>query len=304
MHHAFEVREDDGERADDVDEGHDRDHLFGERGDATDAADEDEAGDDEGEDAGDPGRDVEGRVEGAGDRVGLHHVAHEAERDDDRDREEGGERLAAETLADVVGRAAGQVAVSVAGAVELGEDGFGEDGRHAEEGGDPHPEDGARTAHGDGGGHAGEVARAHLGRDGRRERLEGGHAVLVGLAAEERDAAEDVLDGHDEALDLNESKLEGEVQARADEQRNEAVHAPEQAVDALNDLSGLIHGDDSGFCLKSGAVFGRSLSESRPYDSDRGGRMRALGNDPADKRLKNNDSPGPGFSGGTRAFIL
>lgn len=90
--------------------------------------------------------------------MALHHVAHEAERDDDRDREEGGERLAAETLADVVGRAAGQVAVSVAGAVELGKDGFGEDGRHAEEGGDPHPEDGARTAHGDGGGHAGEVA--------------------------------------------------------------------------------------------------------------------------------------------------
>ena len=60
MHHAFEVREDDGERSDDVDEGHDRDHLFGERGDATDTADEDEAADGDEHHADDPRRHVEG----------------------------------------------------------------------------------------------------------------------------------------------------------------------------------------------------------------------------------------------------
>ena len=129
----------------------------------------------------------------------------------------------------------------VFGAEELREDRFREDRRHAEEGGDPHPEDGAWAAHHHRGGDAGEVAGADLCGNGRRERLKGGHARLVGRFAEEGEAAEDLLHGGAELANLHESQLDGHVDPRPDEKRDEAVHPPEQTVDALDDVGCVVH---------------------------------------------------------------
>lgn len=131
--------------------------------------------------------------------------------------------------------------MGVAGAEDLREHGFGEDRRHAEEGGKPHPEDGARAAHGDRGGDAGKVAGAHLSGNRRGERLEGRHAVLAGLGAEDRESAEDLAEGVAEAADLDEAQLDGEINARTHKERYQAVHAPEQTIDALDKGSQVVH---------------------------------------------------------------
>ena len=55
---------------------------------------------------------------------------------------------------------------------------------HAEEGNDPHPEDGAGTAGEDGAARADDVAGTTLGRNGGGPGLEGAHAGLVLLAVE------------------------------------------------------------------------------------------------------------------------
>ena len=82
------------------------------------------------------------------------------------------------------------MALIVRGLVGLGEHGFGEDGGHAEEGRDPHPEDGSGAAHGDGGRSAREVSCAHLRGDGGGEGLERTHALLSGPFAVQGQSAE------------------------------------------------------------------------------------------------------------------
>ena len=67
---------------------------------------------------------------------------------------------------DVIERAAENMAVLVDGAELDGEQTLGVLGRHSEEGGEPHPEHGARAAGDDSRCHADDVARA----DGRRKR--------------------------------------------------------------------------------------------------------------------------------------
>ena len=91
---------------------------------------------------------------------------------------------------------------------------------HAEESGKPHPEDGAGTAHGNGRGNAGEVAGADLCGNRSGERLEGTHTVLARLIAKECDAAEDLAEGLSEAADLNETQLDGEINASAHQKRD------------------------------------------------------------------------------------
>ncbi len=73
------------------------------------------------------------------------------------------------------------MAVFVLGLVLLRQNRFAVDGGHAEKGGQPHPEDGARAAGEQRGGAAGDVAGADLSRDGGGDGLERGHALVVGL---------------------------------------------------------------------------------------------------------------------------
>ena len=229
------------EAAEQIERGHDRHDLFREGGDAAHAAEEHEGGERGDDHAHGDGRHGEGGLERSGDGVGLHHVADEAEGDDDRNGEEHRQLPAAEALGDVVGRAAGDVALIVLGLVGLGEHGFCEDGGHAEEGRDPHPEDGAGAAHGDGRGRSGEVAGADLRGDGRGEGLEGAHAVFARPFAVQGQPAERRFDHKAEPADLDEVQFQRKVDAYAAQQRNEAVHAPQKAVDVGYELSQLIH---------------------------------------------------------------
>ena len=214
------VAEDDGERAQDVHHSHERHHLFGKARDTAHAADEDEAGNGKDENAGSPLRNLKGFVEAVGNGVGLNHVADEAERDDDRDGKEGRKGLVVEAAADIEGRAAHNLAVCVTSTEHLSERSLGKNCSHAEESGKPHPEDGAGTAHGNGRGNAGEVAGADLCGNRSGERLEGTHTVLARLIAKECDAAEDLAEGLSEAADLNETQLDGEINASAHQKRD------------------------------------------------------------------------------------
>ena len=108
----------------------------------------------------------------------------------------------------------------VTGTEYLSERSLSKDRSHAEECGKPHPEDGAGTAHGNGCGNAGEVAGADLCGNRSGERLEGTHTVLACFVAKECDAAEDLAEGLSEAADLNETQLDGEINASAHQKRD------------------------------------------------------------------------------------
>ena len=56
-------------------------------------------------------------------------------------------------------------------------------GYHAQQGGDPHPENSAGAADGDGARHAGNVAGADGGRQGGADCLERGNGALAGLGS-------------------------------------------------------------------------------------------------------------------------
>ena len=129
---------------------------------------------------------AKGIVEGVANGVGLHHVAHQAQRQNDGYCEEACQELpkaALKCLPDVVDRAADDLAGLRAGLELLGQHSLAVNRCHAKERGQPHPEYGARTAGNQRGCAAGDVARTYLGRNGRGQRLEGAHAVLVSLLA-------------------------------------------------------------------------------------------------------------------------
>ena len=184
-------------------------------------------------------------MEGVADGVGLDHVAHEAQGQDDGHREEARQELAEAALEgrpDVVDGAAGGVAVVVGGAVLLGQDSLAVDGGHAEEGGDPHPEDGAGAAGVEGGGAAGDVAGAHLGGDGGGQGLEGAHALLARLVAGETDAAEELAAALAELPDLDEAGPDGVEDAGAQqEEEQQKLLVPEDIIDGCHDLCDKFH---------------------------------------------------------------
>ncbi len=229
------VDEDDDEASDNVDKRHYGHDLLGGRRDAPDAADEHKCRDGGNDYSGDNGRNVKGLGEGARDGVRLHHVADEAERDDHRAGEEYCERLAMEAVRYVIGRASGDVAGVVLRLEELREHRLGEDGGHAEEGGNPHPENRARAAHGNRCRGSRDVAGSDLRGDRGSERLERGHAALSCPLAVEARAREGELDRCDELPDLDEAEAQREVDADADKERNKAADAPKIAVYELHE---------------------------------------------------------------------
>ena len=241
--HFGDVGADHPEAADEVDGRHEGNDLLGDTRQTADAAEEDEAREHRAHDARDGGRHVEGGLHGVRDGVGLHHVADAAQRNDDCDREEDRKRtpLLAHAERDVVGGTAEHAALLVLRAIGLREHGFGEDGCHAEEGRDPEPEERARTARHEGRGRARNVARAHLGRNGRGKRLKGAHARLVGTLAEERRSAQKEAGRKTELAHLNEAQLDGVEDARAAKQRNQEEDAPEDAIDVADELIEEIH---------------------------------------------------------------
>ena len=220
-----DVGDDDCQAADQVDNCHDRHQLFRDGGNAGNAADEHEAGQHCHDDAHGPRGNAEGGVAGGCDGVGLNHAAHEAQGQDDGHGEEAGQDLAAGALkgsADVVDRTAVDGAVGHFLTGCLGKHGLGVVGGHAQEGDDPHPEDGARATDQDSAAGTHDVASTHLGSDGGCHCLEGAHAALLGAAAQGK-VAEEFLYAFTEAANLHEAGAQGEEQAGAYKQDDKYV---------------------------------------------------------------------------------
>ena len=215
----------DHQRAQQEDGGHNGYQLLGDGGQTLHAAQEDDGADGDQHDTHDPGGDAEGGVEGGADGVGLHHAAHKTQGQDDGYGEEARQELTEPALkcgGDVVHRAAVDGAVLVNYAGLLGQGGLRVDGGHAEEGDEPHPKDGSGAAGEDGAGSAHDVSGTHLSGNGGGQSLEGGHAAFLGAALEAQ-AAKGFLHGLTEAAHLHEAGTDGVPQAHADEQEHQDV---------------------------------------------------------------------------------
>ena len=218
------VHEEDDDRPDDIGQCHKGHHQLGDGRDALLPADDDDSDKHCDEDTADPALHTEGVGQADGDGVRLHHTADEAEGDDDHDGEDDGEHSALQTTTDVVGRSPDDLAVAYL-AILLGEDGFREDRAHPKHCGDPHPEDGTRASHSDGGGYASDITRTDLGGDGSGERLEGVRLVtgIFRLLFLLEDRAEAVLHRQAEVPYLGHAEVDGVEDADAEEDVHEEV---------------------------------------------------------------------------------
>ena len=81
--------DDDDKTDDNIQDRHKGNDFFGDRGDALDAADKDQARDNGQQDADDYGLHAERPGKGVADGVGLDHVAHAAQGEDDGDGKKG-----------------------------------------------------------------------------------------------------------------------------------------------------------------------------------------------------------------------
>ena len=119
-------------------------------------------------------------------------------------------------LLDVEGRAA--AVLTGAGILfleDLSQGGFDVGRRSAEEGRDPHPDDGTWASEADGGGDAGDIADADTAGQRDREGLEGRDSLIGALAPEHL-----LEDGWDLA-DLNRAGADREIDTRAEAQVDE-----------------------------------------------------------------------------------
>ena len=210
----------------------------------------------------------DGGVDGIGDVVHLNGVADAESRQRAEDAEENGEPvpILAQAVLDIVHRAADPVAVLVALTEPDGEDDFGEFGAHADESGDPQPEDRAGAAERNGRDDAGDVAGADGRRQGGGDCLEGSDFALTGRMALE-DPAQRVAHRIAEPAELDESGHDAEDQPCAD-QEDEHGDAPHDAVDGVIDFSQPFHSFSLSFsvCTFAAAASGggdrRRRSES------------------------------------------
>ena len=204
---------------------HNGDDFFRNGSQSLNAAQENHGTDHHQRHAHDPGGDAKSGLEALADGVGLHHAAHEAQSQDDGHGKEGGQELAEAALesgGDVVDGAAVDGAVSGLHPGLDGQRGFSIDGGHAEEGNDPHPEDGAGAAGQNSAGCAYDVAGAHLGGNGSGQGLEGAHAAVM-LFAVEGQIAEHSAHTLTEAADLNKAGLDAVPQADSHQQKDQNV---------------------------------------------------------------------------------
>ena len=162
-----------------------------------------------------------------GDRAGSEKPGADAER-----REQHGERLPfpAEPALDVVEGTAQHASVRGDFAVLHRQQTLGVLGRHAEQGGDLHPEERAGTAGGDGGRHADDVAGADGGGEGGAERTERTDFTVVPLALMEH-----VPEGAPEMKEVSEAKHQREHDAGCEDGADER-DAPYEVVHLIDDL--------------------------------------------------------------------
>ena len=228
--------------ADDVEERHNRDNLFGEGGDPADTAQEDEGSHRGGNQTHSQLGKTEGIMEGIADGVGLHHIAGKAQGKDNGDGEEASQELSElslEDCTDIVDGAAGDLTVN-GGTEGLGEDRFSIDGSHTEESGNPHPEDGACAAAGQSHCASGDVAGTHLSGDGSGQCLEGTHTLMIGLFTVETEPSEQTGQAMTEPAHLNEAHPHGEPDAGTEQEEQKDI-VPEKVTDTFDQRGKLLH---------------------------------------------------------------
>ena len=137
--------------------------------------------------------------------------------------------MLAQTVLNVIHGAADPVALFIALTEADGQRDFAELGAHAQQSGDPHPEDSAGAADGDGAGNAGDVAST----DGSGQRgahsLKGRNRAFLGLRLF-KSLAEGVLHDVAEVGELGEPAADAHVDTSAKDQDHHG-ETPDDAVD-------------------------------------------------------------------------
>ena len=232
----------------DVEQCHEGHQFFGDSGHPLEAAQHDEGRDHHQRHARDEVGRVERGVHVARDGVDLAHVA-DAERCQNAEtgkqhRQHLAQRFAAFLCAQAVGQVihgtAGPLAFFIFAAVVHAQHVFRKAGHHAQNGHDPHPEDGSRPARDDGRGHTHDVAGANGARQRRAHALElaDGHVLFAGVGG-------DLLVGEHRAngvphpvahpAELEAAGAQCHPQAGAEQQR-QPDGPPDDAVDHPVDL--------------------------------------------------------------------
>ena len=212
-----------------IQQSHGGNQLFGDLTDTLDAADEDQSHDDADEHTDDQVAacgavhaqqtvvDQSG-VDSSGDGVDLGGIAGT---EDSADAEEGIQvsqphPLTAEAILDVVHGAADIVALVIALPVMDRQGNFGKLGSHAQQGGDPHPENGTGAADGDGTCHTGDVAGTNGSCQSGTDRLERGQRTSSSFFLPEH-AADGIFHGITEFTDLQETGTDCQIQTHTDD---------------------------------------------------------------------------------------
>ena len=237
----------DDERTCNIEQCHQRHQLFRDSGHPLESADDDEGRHRHQRKAGGEVRQMEGRVHVAGDGVYLAHVADPERREDAEAGKQDSQHLAhcltaglcAQTVGQIIHRAAAPLAFFVLAAVVDAQHVLRKAGHHAQQGHDPHPEDGARAAGDDGRGHAHDVAGADGACQRRTHALElaDGHVFLAGVGSDVligKNSTDGMLEPVAHPPELEKAGADAEPQAGA-EQQCQTERPPDEAVDHIVD---------------------------------------------------------------------
>ena len=221
------VHHNDEEGAQHVHGGHNRSEHAGNPPDAANASQNDHAYDGRSNDPRNPGRHAKFGGHHVRHRIGLHGVTRKKGGDPQQHGEKHGKGFpaAAQAALDIIHRPARHRALLARRIVRrhyipvmLRKRNLRILGGHAQERGNPHPENRAGTAPVDGDGYARDIADAHRRRKRRGERLKMGYvAGLVGVVVPAGRNGEPVP----QATNLNELQPERQEYARAQEQNND-----------------------------------------------------------------------------------
>ena len=220
--------ENDGDN--EVNHSHGRYDFGGGLGNGLEAAEGDDGYQDGDDGTGNVGGNAESRVHRGND--GVHLGGGAAAQHGGHNAEEGkcyGQRFPFLSQAhfNVVHRTAGNISLIIHLPEFHGQAAFGKFSGHAEEGGQPHPEEGAGAAQFDGGGHAYDVAGAYGGCQGGAEGFEGINVPVSLVPGEENE-----LQRPGQFHDLQETQPAGQEYTGA-YQKNEEPGPPYDTVDLV-----------------------------------------------------------------------
>ena len=207
------VIEDYDQRSQDIKSRHERHHGLCYFRDTLHTAGEDKYGKYCHDQSHDPLRDSKCSMERCSDGVGLYCVPHESKSKDQKYRKDTCQDLAESSLeraADIVYRSTGYDPVVSDLLISLCHQSLGINGSHSQEGSNPHPEDRARSADGDGCSRAGNITGTNLCRNGGCQSLERTHTVISGLALLAEQSAEHLLDAPLKSANLDKSRADAE----------------------------------------------------------------------------------------------